>query len=63
MDWTSSGPEGSVTMGHSDRMGLDDTAQAKSWNSSHASRGGCGQEALIGTGGNGYFYCFGTVPQ
>lgn len=55
-DWTSNG-DGQAMVGHSDRMGLDDSAEAKSWNASHASRG-CSQEALIGTGGNGYFYCF-----
>jgi hypothetical protein len=57
-DWTLSGTEGAVMMGHSDRTGLDDSAPAKSWNSSHASRGGCSQDALKGTGGNGFFYCF-----
>ncbi|MBB6469999.1 hypothetical protein [Aminobacter carboxidus] len=56
-NWTSDG-EGTAMMGHHDRMGLDDSAAAKSWNSSHASRGGCGQEALKGTGGDGLFYCF-----
>ncbi|MGF7006077.1 hypothetical protein [Aminobacter sp. BE322] len=56
-DWTSDG-EGVAMMGHHDRMGLDDSAAAKSWNSSHPSRGGCGQEALKGTGGDGLFYCF-----
>lgn len=55
-NWTSSG-EGSAMVGHHDRKGLRDDAPAKSWNSSHPSRG-CSQEALIGTGGNGYFYCF-----
>ena len=55
-NWTLSG-EGSALVGHHDRMGLDDSAPAKSWNSSHPSRG-CGQEALKGTGGNGLFYCF-----
>ena len=30
----------------------------KSWNPSHASRGGCSQEAFKGTGGDGLFYCF-----
>jgi len=55
-DWTGNG-EGSAMVGHSDRMGLDDSAEAKSWNASHPSRG-CSQENLIGTGGNGYFYCF-----
>ncbi|MGB3897555.1 MAG: hypothetical protein WA973_03245 [Mesorhizobium sp.] len=57
-DWTLSGTEGAAMMGHSDRTGLDDSAAAKSWNSSHASRGGCSQEALKGTGGDGLFYCF-----
>jgi len=55
-DWTSNS-EGSAMVGHSDRMGLDESAEAKSWNASHPSRG-CSQEGLIGTGGNGYFYCF-----
>jgi hypothetical protein len=55
-NWTASG-ESSAIVGHSDRMGLDDSAPAKSWNSSHPSRG-CGQEALQGTGGAGLFYCF-----
>lgn len=58
-NWTSDG-DGAAMMGHHDRMGLDDSAAAKSWNSSHASRGGCGQEALKGTGGDGLFYCFAT---
>jgi hypothetical protein len=59
-DWTTSGAEGAAMMGHHDRTGLDDSAAAKSWNSSHASRGGCSQEALKGTGGDGLFYCFAT---
>ena len=45
-------------VGHSDRTGLDNSAPAKSWNSSHPSRGGCSLEALRGTGGDGLFYCF-----
>lgn len=57
-DWTLSGAEGAAMVGHSDRTGLDDSAAAKSWNSSHASRGGCSQDALKGTGGDGLFYCF-----
>ena len=59
-NWTRSGGEGAAMLGHSDRMGLNDSAEAKSWNSSHASRGGCSQEALRGTGGAGLFYCFAT---
>lgn len=58
-NWTSDG-DGAAMTGHHDRKGLDDSAAAKSWNSSHASRGGCGQEALKGTGGDGLFYCFAT---
>ncbi|MGX9857221.1 hypothetical protein ACR03S_17595 (plasmid) [Limimaricola variabilis] len=54
--WTSSG-EGSAMVGHHDRMGLDDSEAARSWNASHPSRG-CGLEALQGTGGDGLFYCF-----
>jgi hypothetical protein len=57
-DWTLSGTEGVAMVGHHDRTGLDDSAAAKSWNSSHPSRGGCSQEALKGTGGDGLFYCF-----
>jgi hypothetical protein len=57
-DWTLEGAEGAAMVGHHDRMGLNDNPPAKSWNSSHPSRGGCSQEALIGTGGDGFFYCF-----
>jgi hypothetical protein len=53
----SSNSTGSAQVGHSDRMGLADTEQAKSWNSSHGSKG-CSQENLVSTGGAGYFYCF-----
>ena len=55
-NWTSSG-EGSAIVGHHDRMGLNDSAEAKSWNSSHPSRG-CSQDALKATGGAGLLYCF-----
>ena len=55
-DWTS-GSEGSAMLGHHDRTGLDESAAAKSWNSSHPSRG-CDIPALQGTGGDGLFYCF-----
>ncbi|MCB5175704.1 hypothetical protein [Microvirga lenta] len=57
-NWTRSGTEGAVMVGHHDRMGLDDSAAAKSWNASHPSRGGCSQDALRSTGGAGLFYCF-----
>jgi hypothetical protein len=55
-NWTSS-TDGSAIVGHHDRMGLDETAPAKSWNSSHPSRG-CSVEALRSTGGAGLLYCF-----
>jgi hypothetical protein len=59
-NWTKSGAEGAAMVGHHDRVGLDESAPAKSWNSSHLSRGGCSQEALQGTGGAGLLYCFAT---
>jgi hypothetical protein len=61
-NWTKSG-DGSAMLGHADRTGLDDSAPAKSWNSSHSSRGpqgGCGQADLNSTGGAGRLYCFAT---
>lgn len=57
-NWTRSGAEGAAMLGHHDRQGLSDDPPARSWNSSHPSRGGCSQEALRGTGGAGLFYCF-----
>ncbi|MBX3573614.1 MAG: hypothetical protein KF694_14780 [Mesorhizobium sp.] len=57
-NWTTSGAEGAAMLGHHDRMGPDTLPTASSWNAAHASRGGCGQEALKGTGGAGLFYCF-----
>ncbi len=59
-DWTSDAEDTAGMVGHHDRMGLDDSDAAKSWNSSHSSRGGCGLEALRGTGGDGLIYCFAT---
>jgi hypothetical protein len=55
-NWTSN-KEGSAIVGHHDRKGLKETRHMMSWNSSHGTRG-CDQESLIGTGGNGLFYCF-----
>ena len=55
-NWTQSG-EGSAMVGHHDKTGLDESAPAKSWNSSHLTKG-CGQDALKSTGGAGLFYCF-----
>ena len=59
-NWTSS-TAGVAMVGHHDRKGSGDDAAAKSWNSSHTSRGpdgGCSQNDLRSTGGNGLFYCF-----
>ncbi|MGL4575527.1 MAG: hypothetical protein ACRCV9_12165 [Burkholderiaceae bacterium] len=55
-NWTKSA-EGSAFVGHHDRIGANDSAPMKSWNSSHPSRG-CGMDALKATGGAGLFYCF-----
>jgi len=59
-NWTSS-TKGAAMVGHIDRNGLRDDDVSKSWNSSHLSRGpdgGCSQNDLRSTGGNGLFYCF-----
>lgn len=59
-NWTKSGT-GAAMVGHSDRTGLDESAPAKSWNTSHPSRGpggGCSADDLKTTGGNGRLYCF-----
>src|SRR2546427_6296331 len=61
-NWTTSG-QGAAMLGHHDRQGLRDDDASKSWNSSHPSRGpdgGCSQNDLRSTGGNGLFYCFAT---
>jgi hypothetical protein len=60
-NWTKGSGAGAAMVGHSDRTGLDDSAPAKSWNSSHLSRGpggGCTQDDLKSTGGAGLLYCF-----
>lgn len=59
-NWTTSA-KGAAMVGHHDRMGLNEEPPAKSWNSSHPSRGpdgGCSQADLRSTGGDGLFYCF-----
>lgn len=59
-NWTQSGAGGAM-VGHADRIGIDDSAPMKSWNTSHRSRGaegGCSQNDLKSTGGAGLFYCF-----
>ena len=55
-NWSKNG-EGSAQVGHHDRTGGGQVPS--SWNSAHGSRG-CGQDNLVATGGNGYFYCFAT---
>ncbi|CAN5901387.1 hypothetical protein BH11PSE8_BH11PSE8_43620 [soil metagenome] len=57
-NWTQNG-EGSAMLGHHDKTGLDESVPAKSWNSSHLSRG-CSNDALKATGGAGLLYCFAT---
>jgi hypothetical protein len=61
-NWTSS-TTGTAMLGHHDRQGLRDDESSRSWNASHPSRGtgssgGCSQEGLRSSGGNGLFYCF-----
>jgi len=56
-NWTKSGKDGSAMLGHHDLAGPIETAWAKSWNSSHPSRG-CDPEGLVSTGGAGLLYCF-----
>src|SRR5439155_447252 len=61
-NWTKSG-QGAAMVGHHDRQGLRDDDASKSWNSSHPTRGpdgGCSQNDLKSTGGNGLFYCLAT---
>ena len=54
--WSTNGA-GSAQVGHHDRQGGGDNPT--SWNAAHGSRG-CSQDDLIGTGGNGLYYCFAT---
>lgn len=59
-NWTSNAA-GAAMVGHSDRIGRNDTEESRSWNSAHASHGpggGCAQADLQGTGGAGLLYCF-----
>jgi hypothetical protein len=59
-NWTSS-TQGAAMVGHIDRVGLRDDDASKSWNSSHRSQGsdgGCSQNDLKSTGGDGLMYCF-----
>jgi hypothetical protein len=55
-NWTSGADgAGSAMLGHHDLTG--NPSGINFWNFSHGSRG-CSQENLIGTGGDGLFYCF-----
>src|SRR5690348_3015060 len=59
-NWTSS-TQGAAMLGHADRQGLREDDASHSWNSSHPSRGpdgGCSQNDLKSTGGDGLLYCF-----
>ena len=55
-NWTM-GSGGAATVGHHDKTGLDESVPAKSWNSSHQSRG-CSMDQLKASGGGGLYYCF-----
>jgi hypothetical protein len=57
-DWTNGGADGVGMLGHHDRKGPETLPTAMSWNAAHPSRGGCGMDALRGTGGAGLLYCF-----
>ena len=56
-NWTFGGAEGSAMVGHHDRIGIGDEPPARSWNTSHPTRG-CTPDGLRSTGGAGLFYCF-----
>ena len=57
--WFLSGCSSSDSGGAKARVGHHDYA---AWNSTHDSRG-CSQQALVGTGGDGLFYCFALPEQ
>jgi hypothetical protein len=52
-NWTSNANTDRAMLGHHDRLG----GANASWNAVHSSAG-CSQEALVKTGGAGFFYCF-----
>jgi hypothetical protein len=56
-NWTKGGADGAAMVGHSDKIGLNDSAPMRSWNSSHPSRG-CSLPTLATTGSGGLLYCF-----
>jgi hypothetical protein len=47
------------TINSNDRMGTGAPEAARSWNTSHPSRG-CSQDTLRSSGGAGLLYCFAT---
>lgn len=57
-NWTKSA-EGTAIVGHFDRRGIGDSPEARSWNSSHPTRG-CSPQLLQTTGSGGLLYCFAT---
>jgi hypothetical protein len=52
-NWTSSSDDNKARVGHHDYA---------AWGSTHDSRG-CSQAALVSTGGDGLFYCFGIIED
>ena len=54
-NWTSSGADATATVGHHDRQGGG--TNPTSWHSAHDSKC-CSLDALRGSGGEGYIYCF-----
>ena len=56
-NWTKESDDGSAMVGHHDRIGPNDDAWAKSWNSAHPTRG-CSPKRIQSTGGDALFYCF-----
>jgi hypothetical protein len=57
-NWTKGG-EGTAIVGHHDRRGIGESPEARSWNSSHPTRG-CSLALLQTTGSGGLLYCFAT---
>ncbi len=55
-NWSSNSDDHRALVGHHDRGG---SVGYSPWNAAHPSNG-CSQEALVGTGGAGLFYCFAT---
>jgi hypothetical protein len=58
-NYTKSGDDGSVMLGHHDRQGNSPPPAGASWNSAHKSAG-CSDPKLASTGSAGYLYCFAT---